>query len=208
MSPCRDLASPPACGRDRASRATHATAQGFSLIVAMLMLAMIGVASAAIMHNATSVGQAANGSRQQAQAGQVAQLALRFCEAQLALGTASRVVALLRAADPPAWSVQRRWTNPGADGAHTLAAGETGGVVPLRVAPQCLLEVAAQPGAYTVTARGFSADFTADPITGATRSGCAVWLQATIYAEVAASAAAGTLVVRRRTWQQLLTPPF
>ncbi|HYP33336.1 MAG TPA: hypothetical protein VES00_15815, partial [Burkholderiaceae bacterium] len=76
------------------------------------------------------------------------------------------------------------------------------------VMPQCLVEKATDPSGYvyTVTARGFSADFTDDPTTGATRSGCAVWLQATLYVDVAASA--GAAVVRRRMWQRLLTPPF
>jgi type II secretory pathway pseudopilin PulG len=196
-----------------------ARARGFSLIVAMLMLAVIGLASAAIMRNAVSGDQVANNNRLQTQANQYAQLALRFCEAQLALPPVSRVVSLLPGANPPAWSVQRNWTGAGAGGAHTLAAAEIGATVPPRVAPQCLMEAASLPGTYTVTARGFSADFKADPVTAATRTGSAVWLQATLYADTEASlageapAAAGTvpagpLAVRQRVWQQLLTPPF
>ena len=208
MTPCHGLAPPSVRRPVRASRVTRAVAhaRGFVLVVALLMLAAIGLASAAIMRNATLGEQVADGGRQQAQAGQYAQLALRFCESQLARAPASRVAALLPAVVPPAWSEQRRWTNPGVDGAHALTARETGGAGPPRVAPQCLLEAASQPGTYTVTARGFSADFTDDPTTGATRSGCAVWLQATLYVDVAASA--GAAVVRRRMWQRLLTPPF
>ena len=77
------------------------------------------------------------------------------------------------------------------------------------------MEATNVPDVYTVTARGFSADFRADRSTGATRSGSTVWLQATVLAvgdssEAGGSpaAAAGPLLVRQRLWQQLLTPPF
>ena len=195
-----------------------ARARGFSLIIAMLMLAVIGLASAAIMRNATSADQVANNNRLQTQASQYAQLALRFCESQLALPASSRRVALQPAATPPAWTVQADWTARGV--AHTLAPAEIGSTVHPRVPPQCLVEAAAMPNVYTVTARGFSADYKADPGTGATRNGSAVWLQATIYADAEGSlpsevpaappteATAGALTVRQRVWQQLLTPPF
>ena len=78
----------------RAMHVTHVTrARGFSLIIAMLMLAVIGLASAAIMRNATSGDQVANNNRLQTQANQYAQLALRFCESQLALSSSARSVA-------------------------------------------------------------------------------------------------------------------
>ena len=203
------------------ARATRPRAggRGFSLIVAMLLLAVIGLVSAAIMRNAVSGDQAANGNRLQTQASQYALLALRFCEAQLAQPASTRVVPLRSAATPAAWTSQRSWTSSDTDAAHTLAAGEIGSAVQPRVAPQCLMEATAVPDVYTVTARGFSADFKADSSTGATRTGSAVWLQATIYATVDAgasasstatvdAAAAGPLTVRQRLWQQLLTPPF
>ena len=193
--------------------------RGFSLIIAMLMLAVIGLASAAIMRNATSGDQVANNNRLQTQANQYAQLALRFCESQLALASSMRSVALLPAATPAAWTVQGNWSGTHPGGAHALVAAEIGGTVLPRVAPQCVMEATAVPNVYTVTARGFSADFRADPGTGATRNGSVVWLQATIYAEGDAAAAGGdasainaaltsALTVRQRLWQQLLTPPF
>jgi len=194
-------------------------ARGFSLIVAMLMLAVIGLASAAIMRNAISGDQVANNNRLQTQASQYAQLALRFCLGQLGLPPESRVARLLPLATPPAWTVRDNWSSAGGGAAHTLAAAEIGASVQPRVAPQCLAEATSLPNTYTITARGFSADFKADPSTGATRNGSAVWLQATIYADSESSAAGeapaaagtvppGPLVVRQRTWQQLLTPPF
>jgi len=207
----------------RAPRVTraraHGRARGFSLIVAMLMLAVIGLASAAIMRNAVSGDQVANNNRLQTQASQYAQLALRFCEAQLGLPPETRAARLLPLATLPAWTLQRNWGGADGGAAHTLSAAEIGASVQPRVAPQCLAEATGLADTYTVTARGFSADFKADPSTGATRTGSAVWVQATIYADSGAgapgvaAAAAGTvppgpLVVRQRTWQQLLTPPF
>ena len=214
LASCRPRPSIPRVTRLRARRRT----QGFSLIVAMLMLAVIGLASAAIMRNAVSGDQVANNNRLQTQASQYAQLALRFCLGQLGLPPESRVVRLLPLATPPAWTVRDNWSSAGGGAAHTLAAAEIGASVQPRVAPQCLAEATSLPNTYTVTARGFSADFKADASTGATRNGSAAWVQATVYADPEAGAgeapvAAGTvppgrLSVRQRTWQQLLTPPF
>lgn len=214
------------CVTPRRARA-GAKVHGFSLIIAMLMLAVIGLASAAIMRNATSGDQVATNNRLQTQANQYAQLALRFCEAQLAQASAARSATLLDAATPAAWTAQRNWTASGSRPAHTLSAADIGSSVQPRVPPQCLMEATALPHVYTVTARGFSPDFRADGRTGATRSGAAVWLQATVYADdgdaapvagesgqgdgvaPAAICASGcALRVRQRVWQQLLTPPF
>ena len=218
----------------RASRAARvraglaaAGAQGFALIFALLMLVAIGLCAAAIMRNVTGGDQVATNSRLQAQAGQYAQLALRWCEMQLALASAVRSVAPLPAATPPAWTAQRNWTTGGADAAHTLTAADIGSPVLPRSAPQCLLEATALQHVYTVTARGFSPDFSADASTGATRSGGVAWVQAMVYADAADAAPGGAgtdpaqgaaapagcvgdcgLRVRQRVWQQLLTPPF
>ena len=186
----------------------------------MLMLAVIGLASAAIMRNAISGDQVANNNRLQTQANQYAQLALRYCVNQLSLDGSSRAVALLSLANPPAWTSHAAWSTSGASrAAHTLSAADIGGTVLPRVAPQCLMEATALPNVYTVTARGFSADWSGDPTSGATRNGSTVWLQATVYTDgggdaaadpavAAAAAANGPLSVRQRLWQQLLTPPF
>jgi hypothetical protein len=181
--------------------------RGISLIIAMLMLAIIGLASAAIMRNATSGGQVATNNRLQTQASQYAQLALRFCENQLALAPAARSVAVAPGSSgaPPAWTVQSNWATGGAHLAHTLAAADIGSAVQPRVPPQCLAEATTTDKVYTVTARGFSPDFRADARSGITRSGSVVWLQATLYAE---GGAGGGLSIERRMWQQLLTPPF
>jgi type IV pilus assembly protein PilX len=205
--------------RVRVRAGTRARTSGFSLIIAMLMLAVIGLASAAIMRNATSGDQVANNNRLQTQANQYAQLAMRYCESQLGLPGVARSVLLFPLASPPSWTQQRNWTTPGPRLAHTLVARDIGSAVQPRIAPQCMMESAGVPNVYTVTARGFSADFRADPRTGSTLSGSSIWLQATVYAEGDGGAAGadpstdspsgdGPLSIRQRLWQQLLTPPF
>ncbi len=206
----------------RVTRLARSPARGFSLIVAMLMLAVIGLFSAAVMRNATSGDQVANNNRLQTQASQYAQLAMRWCESQMTLDSTTRATTLYAAATPPAWTTAQNWqASGGSHPAHTLLPKDIGSSTLPRVAPQCLMEATAVPNVYTVTARGFSADFKGDPSTGATRNGSAVWLQATIYADgtgaaaegaaaaaTAAAVANGPLSVRQRLWQQLLTPPF
>jgi len=208
-------ASRHARSRARPRAGVRAPARGFSLIVAMLMLAVIGLFSAAVMRNATSSDQVANNNRLQTQANQYAQLAMRWCQGQMALDSSSRAATVYASLTPPAWVDAKNWASgSGPHPAHTLTPKEIGGATLPRVAPQCLVEATSVPGVFTITARGFSSDFKADAGTGATRNGSVVWLQATVYADGADPAAApgaaanGPLGVRERTWQQLLTPPF
>ena len=140
-----------------ASTRRNARARGFSLIMAMLMLAAIGLASAAIMRNATSADQVADGNRLQTQARQYAQLALRFCESQLALAPSSRSVPLQPAVTPAAWTVPGDWAPRGA--AHTLAPAEIGSAVGPRVPPQCLMEATAVSSAESVSSSGVAASY-------------------------------------------------
>ena len=68
MSRRRPSAAPRDARAAQARARALAGARGFSLIIAMLMLAVIGLASAAIMRNATSGDQVANNNRLQTQA--------------------------------------------------------------------------------------------------------------------------------------------
>ena len=176
--------------------------RGFSLILAMLTLALIGLTSSAIMRNAVSADQSVTNNRLLVQANQFAQVALRFCEGQLTLAPAARTVATFNAGVPPAWTPRANWTRAGALPAHTLVASDISSPVVPPVAPQCMIEATVLAHVFVVTARGFSPDFSADPVSGATRSGAVVWLQSTV---LATEAGAG---IAQRVWQQLLTPPF
>ena len=118
----------------------------------MLMLAIIGLFSAAVMRNATSGDQVANNNRLQTQANQYAQLAMRWCESQLALDSGARAVPLYAVATPPAWTTAQNWVAKGGGShpAHTLVAKDIGSTTQPRVSPQCLMEATAVPNVYTV----------------------------------------------------------
>jgi type IV pilus assembly protein PilX len=194
----------PAPSRTRAKDGGGAVRRerGVSLIVAMLALVLIGLASTAIMRDAVSGDQVVTNGRLLVQAHQYAQVALRFCERQAALPPATRAVAILDARVPPAWAQPAQWMDGPAMRAHVLAADDDSSPIRPRVAPRCMVEATAQPGIFTVTARGFSPDFIVDPASGLARSGAVVWLQSTVLV------ADGGARIAQRVWQQLLTPPF
>jgi type IV pilus assembly protein PilX len=177
-------------------------AGGFSLILAMLTLALIALTSSAIMRNAVSADQAVTNGRFLMQANQFAQVALRFCEGQLTLAPSARSVPTFDVGVPPAWTAQANWTSAGARPAHTLVASDITSSVMPPVAPRCMIEATVLAHVFVVTARGFSPDFSAEPASGATRSGAVVWLQSTVLTTEAET------LVAQRVWQQLLTPPF
>jgi len=156
--------------------------RGISLIIAMLMLVVIGLASAAIIRNATSADRAVNNNRLQTQANQFAQLALRFCESQVLLFSQHQPYVIFvqaPAVSPANWTVKASWFNAAI--AHTVASGEMTGATLPKVFPQCMAEqTAANPKIFTVTARGFSDDFTEDKNDHSTISGSVIWLQSTI----------------------------
>jgi len=148
----------------------------------MLMLVIIGVMSVAVMRSVTSTDQVATGNRVQTQANQAAQMALRFCEDQLGV-TGGPVTVYKPAPSPPAWTLKANWTKGGAHMAYTLGRGDIqGGNANFpAVPPQCLAEVSAtDTSIFTVTARGFSADYSHDDSYN-TRTGSVIWLQSTVY---------------------------
>ena len=154
--------------------------RGVSLIIAMLMLVVIGLVSVAIIRNATSSDQAVTSNRVQTQANQFAQLALQFCENQVTLVSGSVVTIVKPFPTPAAWTVKSNWVNAGTP-VWTLRSADITGAMQPRVYPQCLVEQSSlSTRIFTVTARGFSDDYTQDA-NHATTSGSVVWLQSTIY---------------------------
>lgn len=176
--------------------------RGVSLILAMLMLVMIVLASSAIMRHAISTDQSITNGRLLNQARELAQVALRFCESQPGRAPATRGATVFPATTPAAWARSSDWTGGGAAMAHTMAPADIGGAIQPRVAPQCLVEASTVPQVFTVTARGFSPDFSVDPVSGLPRAGAVVWLQSAVLVDASSGA------IRHRVWQQLLTPPF
>ena len=182
-------------------------ARGMTLIIAMVMLVVIGLASVAMMRNALGSDQGATGTRSQAQALQYAQAALRWCEMRWQAGAATPAV--LPAASTPHWSDPAAWRGPGA-AAQALSAADLGSGAGSRfpaVAPRCLAEERALTDgtAIVTTARGQSLDYSEDA-RGHVLSGSAVWVQS-ISLPAAPAASGGDRPARTRAWRQLLTPP-
>jgi len=176
--------------------------QGISLIIVLIMLVIIGLTSAAAIRSATSGEKLSNNLRVQNLAQQYAEAALRFCEAELAKADADREPTLKEAKiyTPPVltaataatqWNVASTWIGAGgaSDSKTTIPIAQLKSVdssFSPTVLPQCVAEKQVMNDlkiAYVITARGFSPDYTANALTGATTSGSVVWLQSTLYLE-------------------------
>lgn len=167
--------------------------RGVSLIVVLVMLVVIGLTAGASMRGAISSEKVVNNLRLEALAQQYAEMALRYCEAQMGEDTLVRVPTLQDIVLPAAvplnaarWNDPATWTaTPGpvtTVPAALVASVADSSFAPARL-PQCLVDRVALPTglpAYVVTARGFSPGYQADPGTGATRAGTVVWLQSVI----------------------------
>ena len=166
--------------------------RGMSLVIVLIMLVVIGLTSAAAIRSATSGERVTNNMRMQNLAQQYAEAALRYCETQISLADASRVVTLRESnivttafgADG-AWSQADTWIGAGGAAASKTSVPSAqlksadSSSLPSNL-PQCVVEkqtLADSKTAYVITARGFSPDYTADAGTGATKSGSVVWLQ-------------------------------
>lgn len=158
-----------------------ATQQGVALILALVVLLVIGLTSVAVIRGSLNADLVAQNGRLQNFAQQSAQLALRYCEAQLTLAEDERVIEIQAAATPGHWEDFDNWADGGP--AETLPDDwrQTGdSSVVAGVAPQCLVEVSTfNASVYVVTARGFSPDFSADA-DGRTLAGSVVWLQSQV----------------------------
>jgi hypothetical protein len=176
--------------------------QGISLIIVLIMLVIIGITAATAMRTATSEQRATNNMRMESAAQQYAEAALRICEGQMKLSTASRAPAfrtpLPASPTPPAvpasrWETPANWiaVTPPA-GRYDLSANDNiydANNNPPTTYPQCLVElqtIPATPTSFTITvitARGFSPDYARNAGTGETTQGAVVWLQSIVNAE-------------------------
>ncbi|MBN8486856.1 MAG: hypothetical protein J0M20_03845 [Burkholderiales bacterium] len=159
-----------------------------TLIIALVMLVVIGLASAAVMRSSLTSDVVSNNARVHTLAQQAAQLALRFCETQIELESKDWVGGFTihaASAGNPYWQSFETWHGGGAVSAVNLPdavlGSEDSSFKPTTV-PQCLAEwTDTVPGGKTiiVTARGFSPDYdqTGD---GRQTAGSVVWLQSTL----------------------------
>jgi type IV pilus assembly protein PilX len=173
--------------RTPASR--HSQNSGVVLIVVMVMLVIIGFMSVAVMRGAMNSDQISNNNRAQIQASEAAQLALRFCEAEIIKGTSTLITIAaspVTAAKPtaqPLWKSKDLWTSttPGSAVEIPADALKTSNMSNILKRPQCLAEYAdaTVTSPIVLTARGFSADYSENSTTNKITSGSVVWLQST-----------------------------
>lgn len=177
------------------TQASFRRQRGVSLIIAMIVLIVIGLTSAAVMRGALVSDQVANNTRSQTLASEAADVALRYCERQLSAAGCTAAVTCLAApaaAASAAWEKADTWYTGGATGASVnvvpstvvnsagikTAAGTT--LFSNDTLPQCVVEVSPLGATtYVVTARGFSPDHQMDG-SGRTKSGSSVWVQSTV----------------------------
>jgi type II secretory pathway pseudopilin PulG len=155
--------------------------RGVALIVALVVLVIIGLTSAAVMRGALSSDLVTNNTRVQTLATQAAQVALKYCEAKLLAPPPIDIILLDVPPDGQmAWTTFGNWTN--VNMVNTVPTefmkSELSSFAPGRM-PECMAQRSTAGVAPTivVTARGFSPDFQADEDTGATVAGSVVWLQ-------------------------------
>ncbi|HSI49256.1 MAG TPA: hypothetical protein VLA61_13365 [Ideonella sp.] len=166
--------------------------QGFVLIVAMVMLVIIGLMSASVMRGALSADVVANNARSQASAMQAAQIALRYCEREVAKVPAG-VTVLAAPADndgdlhtpgPTNWNTFANWKDASKRTELTddIMRSEDSSFKPSHM-PQCMAENVTLEDATTtaivITARGFSPDYQ-ETDEGKSTAGAAVWVQSTL----------------------------
>lgn len=172
--------------RQRRASASHQ--RGVTLIIALVMLVVIGLASAAVMRSSLTSDVVSNNARVHTLAQQAAQLALRFCETQVELESKDWVGGFtIHAASPgtPYWETFATWNGGAAISAIRVpdaVLGSADSSFKPATAPQCLAEWSdALPGVPTiiVTARGFSPDYDQTDA-GRQTAGSVVWLQSTL----------------------------
>ena len=180
----------------RRRHGSRRTSRGVVLVMALILLAVIGVSSALAMRATLFSDMVSKNLRAQNLALQSAELALRHCERQVALDPGS-VVMLSALGLELEWQTEARWTAS----AMTVPVGRLGTDAGYRTAPQCLVRlisvdeflaafppdpttISAESRGYSsdyvvlhrITARGFSPDFERDA-SGVAIAGAEVWLQ-------------------------------
>lgn len=154
---------------------------GVALVIALVVLAVIGLTSVAVMRGALNSDLLANHARIQGFASQAAQLALRYCESELLKKVpAIAVLDATPTGTPGQWEDFGQWF-PEGGAAQTVPDAwlktADSSIADSQRPPQCLAEHSALGGAaYIVTARGFSPDYSEDA-KGRTQTGSVVWLQ-------------------------------
>jgi len=184
--------------RHRASpRAQH----GVVLVIALILLAVIGLSSAAALRGGLFGDRVSNNLRVGTVALQAAEQALKACEGHVrsTVWAEAGLVPLVPpvpiqpiSPNPTLWTVRNNWVGAGAIAyrlpAAAMASGNSGVNYGAAQLPQCLVEAmqlrvgsggSRRVQAFLITARGFSPDYAVNGANVAT-SGTEVWLQSQI----------------------------
>lgn len=192
----------------RARRAPHRSSPsaqreaGVVLIVVMVLLVAVTFMSISVMRSTLSSDLITNNNRTQTLAMEMAQLALRFCEADVAsdkatLFTDTPVIQPKVAANTQmAWQKKDSWEGTGSTlvakelSEDNLKSANTPFVPGKR--PQCLAEYDPNAdGVVVMTARGFSPDYKSDS-NDKISAGSVVWLQSRFVFRSGGSGGGGT----------------
>lgn len=155
--------------------------KGIVLIVVLVMLVLIGLASAFTMKQAINSDVVSQNVRAEALAQEAAQIALAYCEQRAAADADS----IKPHHDTGHWNDLDHWAlQAGTSAPTTLSqddiALQNASFTP-SVMPQCMAEASGLDSRVVlVTSRGFSPDYEADDSNGHTQRGAVVWLQSTI----------------------------
>jgi len=181
--------------------------RGISLVIVLILLGAMSLASLASLRASAGSMQLLRARAMQQLALEQAQFALQHCQAQLLLPSPARDPRLADSALPLSTAQAMVWTVA----ANWQTGGPSVSVPPPPLAPSsppasCLVErqllegLGADSSVYVITARGLSPDHSPDALTGATRTGVALWLQATVLVE-------GTKL-RARSHTRIINPPL
>lgn len=160
----------------------HPEQRGVVLVVVLIMLVVIGLASAFTMRQAINSDTISQNVRAEALAQEAAQIALDYCEQQ-AIKTPASVKSKN---DPGHWNDLANWRL--AAGSSSAPTTLTANDIALNnpsftpsVMPQCMAETSSvDDKVVIVTARGFSPDYEVDATSNQTKRGAVVWLQSNI----------------------------
>lgn len=191
------LTPPTTARRLRPHRHPTASRQqsGVVLIVALIMLVVIALTSAAVMRNSLDADMTSQNTRRQTQAMQAAQTALNYCEGLARSGTADTYVKpAVATLSEEFWNKASQWSAPATPVTATAPEVSNYGQVnvpkdilvssvatdPPRFAPQCMAQYRAVGAdqVVVVTAKGFSSDY--QESSGRTQNGSVVWLQSVL----------------------------
>lgn len=169
----------------------RAQSRGMVLVIALILLVVIGISSSVAIRTSLFGDLVSQNMRAQALALEAAELALRYCESQVAAGNYA-AISVIEGGTDDEWRTESNW-----DTANSVPASVLGSNINYAVTPQCMVKRMSYAEAFPaenvppnakrirdrledgeeyvfifrITARGYSPDFRRDgdgrPVSGA-----------------------------------------